>query len=123
MAGTVTVTESRAQSVKKIKLAWTADASGVVSGTATSYYYDGEVVYFAAAPGTGDDQPSDQYDVTLLDADSLDVLNGLGTNMSNAANTYKDKYDGLGAVANSKLTLGVSAAGGANKGTVYVLIR
>jgi hypothetical protein len=109
--------------VKKLKIAWTSDASGVVSGTASTYRYDGELVYYAAVPGTGDDQPTDNYDVTLLDDSSLDVLNGLGTNMNQAATTYKDRFDGLGAVANSTLTLGVSAAGGANKGTVYVMIR
>jgi hypothetical protein len=123
MAGTVTVTESRAQGVKKIKFSWTADASGVVSGTSTTYAYDGELVYYAAVPGTSDDQPTDNYDVTVLDSDSLDVLNALGTNMSNAATTYKDRFDGLGAVANSKLQLTVSTAGASNKGTVYVLIR
>jgi hypothetical protein len=60
---------------------------------------------------------------TLLDGDSLDVLNALGANLSNAANTLKRTADGLLPVAASRLTLHVTNAGNAKGGRTIVYLR
>lgn len=121
--GTLTITENRVGVVKQVKFAWTATTGGAVSGTSTTYSYNGLIEGAQFVPGTGDDKPSEDYDVTLLDENSLDVLHGLGADLGSAATVYMDRSDGLGAVANSALQLVVSGAGSENKGTVYVEIR
>ena len=123
MAGPVTITEDRAQSVKTVVFDWLCDSAGAVSGTTTTYRYDGRLLYYVADPDAGGTQPSDNYDVTLVDDDGYDLLNGLGANMSNAANTYKDQFDGLGAVGNSTLQLVVANGGDEKGGIVKVWIR
>jgi hypothetical protein len=63
------------------------------------------------------------YDVTVTDGDSIDVLNALGANLSNAATTLKSDQDGLGAVANDTLTLAVTNAGASKGGKTILFIR
>lgn len=123
MAGSITYTNVSTGSVKLVKADWLSDASGDVTGNATTEYFTGQILYAAFVPDGGGTQPSDNYDVTVLDSNSLDLLNGLGANKSNAAAVYADQYDGLGAVANSKLTVTVDNAGNAKGGIVYLWIR
>lgn len=126
--GTATVTEETSGTIKKIKWAWTAgDAAAPAQDGGctkqTTYAYSGVIVAVAQLPGTAGDQPTNLYDVTITDEDSVDVIGGLGIDLSNAANTWKETCDGLGAVANDKLTLNVSNAGTSNTGTTIVYIR
>lgn len=123
MAGTCTYTEETHGVVKLIAADWASDASGNVSGTATTGYYNGKLIYAAFDPDAGGTQPSDNYDVTVLDKNSIDVIHALGANKSNAANVEVDEYDGLGAVANSQLTVTVTNAGASKGGVVYLWIR
>ena len=119
MAGTVTVAET-GNSVKKITWNWTA-AAGVADG-ATSKTFDQKIIGLATVPGTGGDQPDDNYDITITDADSLDVLLGAGANRDELNTEYVDGSS-LGAVAQSVLTLNVTNAGGTNQGTVVLWLR
>ncbi len=124
-AGTCTTTEVRHTSVKKISFDWlagTGDDEGTVTAT-TTYAYDGVLERVVFVPDSGDTQPDNLYDVVVNDADSHDVLAGLGANLSNAATATKTHADGLGAVAGSKLTLSVSGAGSANGGIVNIYLR
>jgi len=121
MAGTVTITEERVGSVKAVRFAWTSSAGGAADGT-TTYAYNGELLRVVTIPGTGGDQPTNLYDVVLNDADGLDLLFGNGANRSNAA-AEQIAASNLGAVANDKLTLGVTNAGNTKKGTVVAYIR
>jgi len=75
-AGTVTTTISRATNdTVKIVFAWTADASdGSVPATATTQTIDGYVVLVITNPGGT--APTDNYDITLTDADSVDIMGG-----------------------------------------------
>lgn len=123
MAGSITYTENVSQSVKLVVADWTSDASGDVTGNTTTKYYDGQILYAAFVPDAAGTQPTDNYDVTVLDSNSLDLLNGLGANKSNAATVYVDQFDGLGAVANSQLTVTVDNAGDSKGGKVYLWIR
>jgi hypothetical protein len=119
MTGTVVITEEPFGRLQKVKFAWTA-TSGGAAGDTTAHAYTGVIVRFLAVPGTGDDAPTDQFDVVVNDEDNYDVLAGQGANLSNAANTTV--VAGMGAVANDRLTLAVTNAGDSNKGTCIVYI-
>jgi hypothetical protein len=81
--GTTTITASGTRP-KKITLAWTSSAGGAVSGTPTTQVR-GEIKRVTFIPGTGNDVPTAAYDVVVLDASGVDVLAGLGANLSETA--------------------------------------
>jgi len=121
--GTVTITEEKGSFIQKIAFAWTSENGGGDAGKATkttSNTYSGEVVRLVTVPGT--DAPSDNYGVQILDEDGTDILMGAGANRDEA-NTEQVLASSLGCVANDLLTLSVSAAGNARKGTVYLYLR
>jgi hypothetical protein len=118
----VTLTEVTHRSVKQIIWDWKSTDLGAVVST-TSGYFTGRVLYAAQIPGLVAEQPSDAYDLTVTDANGVDVLVGLGANLTNAANTYKSDVDGLGCVVESKLTLTIAAAGDEKHGKTILYIR
>ena len=126
-AGTATKTETvTAASVRQIKWEWTAGTAaapaqlgGVTS--ATTAVLNGVIESVTQIPGGT--TPDNLYDVTITDANSVDVIAGLGANLSSSATTYKTKADGLGVVVNSVLTLNVSNAGSAKTGTTIITLR
>ena len=122
MAGTVTVAETRHTSVKQIIWDWLSAAGGNAD-QATTYTYDGALISVTFEPDSGGTQPTDNYDITITDANSVDVLAGNGANLSNAASVLKTTADGLGAVVASALTLNVTNAGNAKGGKVYLTLR
>lgn len=122
MAGTVTTTEIIHAPVKKVVFDWISSAGGAADAITTAVL-TGRVIYAAQLPASAGTQPTDAYDVTVVDADGVDVLKGLGANLSNAAGTYKADSDGLGAVVESKLTLAVTNAGNAKAGKTILFIR
>lgn len=118
----VTITETGTGNIKRIHFAWTASALGAASGTTTNVY-DGEIAYFKATPD-GVSVPSAAYDITITDVDSSDVLGGLGANLDAEAAVVKVRPDDdLLYVAGSRLTLNVTNAGNATKGTVTVYVK
>jgi hypothetical protein len=117
----VTVTETTHTSVKKIKFAWTSAADGTASG-ATTKPYDGKVYLLTTVPAGGGSAPTDNYDLTITDSDSVDVLAGAGADRD-TANTEQVVGTSLGAVAGSVLTINVANAGNAKSGTCYLYIR
>ena len=122
-AGTVTITEKNWGSVKKIKFAWvagTAGDAGTASG-ATVNAYDGKLILLSTVPSVSA-QPDDNYDITITDSDSVDLLAGNGANRDET-NTEFVTYANMGAVAGSALTINVSGAGASNEGTAYLYIR
>lgn len=119
MAGTVVTTEITHTSAKKITFAWTS-ASGAADATTTGAF-DGKVVGLTTDPDSGA-APDDNYDVVVNDADGHDVLLGAGANRD-TANTEHVAEANLGAVAGSKLTLGITNAGNAKEGVVVLWIR
>src|SRR3972149_11704103 len=94
MAGTVTFAETIHTTVKKILWDWLSTAAGAAD-KATTLPYDGLLERAAFIPDGGGTQPTDLYDVTITDPDSLDVLNGLGANLSNAAPGGQGHSDGV----------------------------
>lgn len=83
MAGSVTDTTTIKSGVKKHSLAWTSDASGNVTGN-SSYYMAGRITRIVIKPGST--TPSDGYDLALNDSDSVDILQGLGGDLSSSSN-------------------------------------
>ena len=117
--GTVTITETTYTSVKLVAFAWTSTAGGAASDV-TANAFDGQVLMLATNPDNTS-IPSDNYSVTITDSNGNDVLAGQGATRDQTNTEYV--VSSLGAVAGSKLTLNVSAAGDAKKGVVYLYIR
>jgi xanthine dehydrogenase iron-sulfur cluster and FAD-binding subunit A len=127
MAAEVTCTEETLGVIKKITWAWTAHTDGkVAAATAnaeTTKTYNGEIVRLVTVPGTGGDQPDDNYTVKIYDDDDVDVLLAAATSNRDETNTEQIAASSLGVVANDKLTLYVEGAGSGHKGTVHLYIR
>ena len=119
MAAQIATVVETGAGVKKIAWTWTSatDETVVLS---TAKYYDGKLIALVTNPGVT--APTDNYDVTVLDSDSEDVLVGAGIDRD-TANTELVAEALLGAVANSKLTLSIANAGAVKDGVTYLYIR
>lgn len=101
----------------KITMAWLSDADGVVSGIKLPFI-TGELLGVEFVPDTGDTEPTDLYDVTLLDEHGVDVLAGVGIDLSHDVPTITTSIR-HNPIAN-ELELQVAGAGDANGGKVIV---
>lgn len=122
MAGmTCTTVEVTHTSCKKIVWSWLSDdAAGTATG-ATTAAFDGKLLGLMTDPG-GIAAPDDNYDITITDADSHDVLLGAGANRDTANIEYVAGAS-LAGVSGSVLTLNVAAAGNAKAGVAVLWIR
>lgn len=129
VAGSCTREIHRSDDGMQVVLAWTADASGdMAEGGATgkaTFSGHGYLHSMVFVPGTA----ADEYDVTLLDDASIDVLRGQGANQQNTAgNTYDTKYrsnflnvDGNYLwFFNDLLTLTIANGGNLGTGTIKI---
>lgn len=145
MAGTVVetrqeITDQVRRPVRSITLAWTSDASGDVtyelvgSGkvSGSGNYVSGYLERVIFVPGAGGVQPTDLYDVTIIEENGLDVLAGQGANLSqSSASHVKPSVPMTDGTTTSTapialdniLTLNVSNAGNAKSGTVILYLR
>ena len=79
MAGTVVETHGREGSIGVVTLTLTGDASdGTIPATALSVKIAGLLLALATNPGAT--APTSNYDITLIDGDGHDVLEGVGAN-------------------------------------------
>lgn len=118
----VTLTEDPVRyAIRKVKWDWLSATGGAVS-SATTLQYTGIIVkaIFKSDPSTTD--PTDLYDVTILDSDGFDVLIGGGANITKATTVQKTNSDASMFVVNSTLTLTIAAAGDVKGGEVYLYI-
>lgn len=125
MAGTVTITEKTVGAIKRVKFVWLSSNPGGAADGTTTKRYDGVVLSAKFVPDGGGTQPSDLYDVTITDADGVDVLAGYGADLNHdaAVDTRSSTLAGglgIGQVADSALTLAVTNAGAAKGGTIYL---
>lgn len=129
--GTVAVIDQNIGVVSMIKYSWVTGngaQADVAPATASSEQYNGQIVEFVSSPDSTA-QPDDDFDITITDNNSLDVLLGNGMNLDEATTEYvingvvgtSTKF--LGWVANSALTLNVTNAGTEKTGRVYLFIR
>ncbi len=87
MAGTVVETHGREGSIGVVTLTITGDGSdGTVPATALTTKIAGKLLALETNPGAT--APSNNYDITLIDAEGYDVIEGLGANRS-SSNTEK----------------------------------
>jgi hypothetical protein len=127
--GAIAETFQGHRSVRSLALAWTSSAGGAVSGIPTLEKIAGEMLRVVFIPGSGGVQPTDAYDVTLLDDDGLDVLAGKGANLSNSSASTICPLVGDGTTTvrpcaiDGNLTLVVANAGNAKQGTVKLYYR
>ena len=120
MAVTFTETDY-SHSIQHLSIAWTSDSDGGATGTSTQPY-DGILHFVATIPSGGGTAPVADYDVTLTDNNSLDLLLGSGVDRSATLTQYIKQAD-LGVVSGSKLTFTVAAAGELKQGTAHIYIR
>ena len=116
--------------VVKQTFEWVSDGSGnasVVGGLLAS----GEIQRVVFVPSTTE-APTANYDITLTDANGVDVLAGQGANLAASGNTHVcpglPLKDGtttsvVPIVVDSILTLNVSNAGASKAGSVIVYLR
>ena len=116
------VTEDTSGGLQKVKWTWVSDSNGDAGPTSTTAQFNGVLWKLITIPGDSDLAPTAAYDMTILDADGVDQLCGLGADRSATATEYKSNSDGLGVVKSSKLRLVVDAAGELNEGTVVLYI-
>lgn len=117
--GTVTVTETTHRRVKKIKVAWTCTSAGAAADTTTAYYNGIPKALVTVPSATA--APADDYDITITDTDSVDVLAGQGANRDTANTEYVTS--GFIPVTESQLTFTVANAGDVKSGTIYLLVE
>jgi hypothetical protein len=124
MAGTLTITYQEHRTVRRVELDWLSTAGGAVSGIATKAL-SGRLERVVFLPDSGGTQPTNLYDVVLNDPDGLDVLQGIGANLANNADTQAapvlDTY--FLPLVDGALTLVVSNAGNAKGGKVILYLR
>jgi hypothetical protein len=132
MAGSAVITHrTRYRAIKWVQWDWTSDASGDVDG-AISAPINGEIMAIDTVPGAGGVQPTDNYGITLLDENGVDVAEGLLADRDNATSqrvlpvieqTVGSNPYGFRAIVDGPLELVVVAAGAANEGRVRLYYR
>jgi hypothetical protein len=118
--GTATLTTSdQGGGVTKYAIAWVSTAGGAVS--ANTFSVKGRVLQVKVLPDSGGTQPTDLYDLTIVDADSVDVINGAGANLSNATGKYIQLDPPL-ILDGTTLDVVIANAGNAKGGTVEIFV-
>jgi hypothetical protein len=109
------------QTVVRYEFTWTTDASGNVSAnTATLQFKPGYLRQIRFIPSGGGTQPTNNYDVTLVDGSGVDLLNGKGANLSNASGLYLTWLPGIYYDGVQTLDFVVANGGNAKSGTVVI---
>ncbi|MGE3448682.1 MAG: hypothetical protein AB7H92_14005 [Microbacteriaceae bacterium] len=119
MAGTATVS-SWGRSVKVHQVAWTSDASGDCN--AGVVYLDGELVRIVTVPGAGGSAPTDNYDITLLDEDGIDLTAAEMFGDRDTSTTEELVPSGR-IVHHGPVTVTVANAGNAKTGVIKIYQR
>lgn len=106
--------------VAKHSVAWTSSAGGVVSGSPFAVGR-GWVLGIKFVPNTGGTQPTDQYDMTIVDTNSVDIVRGNGANLSNATATIT-AAPSICFFEGGTLDVVIANAGAAKTGTVIFYV-
>lgn len=119
--------------VTQYEITWVSNASGDVSGS-VSQMKMGTIIAVEFIPAPGALQPTDLYDVDLVDAQGTSMFDDgagttIGANLSNAVSQHKVPLVGLTGVTiyrrwhhGGTAELRVSNAGDSNAGTVNVFV-
>jgi hypothetical protein len=125
--GTVVVTTTQypgLNSANRVRYAivWTSTAGGAVSGNAFSTVR-GKLLSVKFVPNTGATQPTNLYDATLVDGNSIDYLDGEGANLSNATGLILSFNPPIYLDGTTTMDLVIAAAGDSKTGIVYVWVE
>ena len=125
--GTVVVTTTQYAGLNganrvRYAVAWTATAGGDVSGNAFSTVR-GKLLSVKFVPGTAGDIPSDLYDVTMVDGNGIDLLNGAGQNLSHDLGSYVVYNPPIYLDGTGTLDFVIASAGASTKGTIYIWVE
>lgn len=121
--GSVTITrKALGGSLAQITLAWQSSAGGAVSGSPFTLQRR-SIRQVKFVPASGGTQPSDQYDITLVDTSGVDVLFGAGANLSNATPAMSRLSPAPLVDADDVVDLVVGNAGSAKAGTVVLWVE
>lgn len=116
------------RSIVRLVINWLAHTDG--SATHTTLPVNGTILRVAVNPATN--APDDNYDVTLLDEDGLDVLAGQGANRDTTnsehfcpgvAFTDGTTTSVVPIVVAGTLALSVTNAGSGNEGQITIYLR
>lgn len=131
VAGTVaTTTEDIGGGYTKYTMAWVSSAGGAVTENAVTIRR-GHIHQAKLVPDGGGTQPTDLYDLTLVDAISggVDFLTGIGADLSNASRKIGVPQVGDGTTASQRvfheggdLYPTIANAGNAKGGTIVLVM-
>ena len=140
MAGSISFTYDNSgdgissRAVRKVIAAWTSDASGDAAGTCVKIV--GSLVKATTVPGAGGTAPSDNYDITLTDDKSINVLATCAVALldRDTANTEEQYFFVLNSdspplsvsarpAVCSPLTFTVANAGNVKSGTIHLYYK
>jgi hypothetical protein len=113
----------------EITFTWVSHTDGTVSGVGASNPLLGIISGVWFYPDSGATQPTDAYDVTLLDEYGRDVLYGVGANVSqdqNNSGNYRVPMnaDGMSVILRGNvLTPSITNAGSGKGGTIILQLR
>ena len=121
------------RAVRVLEWDWLSDASGdcdvSTTGSANASGVTGTVVGLHAVPEAGGTIPTDDYDVTVVDGNGVDILNGAGANLNQlvaSVENYRFPADFLNTgpivIVDQELTLVVANGGNAKGGVIRVYI-
>jgi hypothetical protein len=102
------------------EVSWTANASGAAYAD-TKELQGYEITGFATNPGDGATSPTDNYDVTLIDGWSLDLLQGQGANRDQSAN--EGVWLTVASICPTTASLRIASAGAVGTGQVRIYFR
>jgi hypothetical protein len=113
---------------------WTSDASGDAVGTFRKIV--GRLIKAVTVPGAGGSAPSDNYDITLTDEQSVDVLAGCKLGLADRDQTNAEEVDffvlnndtaplsmALSPLVCNVLTVTVANAGDSKSGTLRLYFQ
>ena len=123
--GVATIVEENFGSTKLIAWTWTGGTGETtITGGTTTNFYSGKLEFCVTVPAGSTEAPSDNYDITILDKNDVDVLADNGMDRATAS-VESILTANLGACANTQLELVVQNTGsaGVEKGYVYLWIR
>jgi len=111
------VAEQRGRGIQRVEVAWTSTAGGAASA---AQFLFGKLCRVTTIPN-GVAAPTDNYDVTLVDEDGVDVAGGNladrdTANTENVVFANKEVIGGL-------LTPTVANAGNAKQGTIVIWLE
>lgn len=112
-----------------IEWTWVSHTDGTVANVGAIANISGRVESVKYIPDAGGTQPTDLYDVTILDANGLDVLGGSGANKSNAKTTASNDttpFNSSGGYVhlwNATLTPSITNAGSGKGGVIRMILR